>query len=330
MPSKKYLVTGGTGFIGSALVRRLLESGHRVRILDNQSRGHSGRLGDVLQDVELQEGDIRDAGAVLRAAKGMDGICHLAYVNGTEFFYTVPERVLEIAVKGMTNVIDACIKESVSELILASSSEVYHLAPQIPTPEEVPLIVPDVLNPRFSYGGGKIICELMAINFGRKHIPRVLIFRPHNVFGPDMGWEDVIPQIVLRMRELCRREKGSILFPIQGTGKETRAYTFIEDCVEGVAVLMEKGQHLGIYHLGVEEERSIEDVARAVGRQFGREIEIVPGPEARGATPRRCPDTSKLRALGFAPRVPFDKGLALTVRWYDEHADRAPGRSWDR
>ena len=327
MAAKKYLVTGGTGFIGSALVRRLLKAGHRVRVLDNQSRGHPRRLGGVLHEVELVDGDMRDAAAVRRAARGIDGICHLAYVNGTEFFYTMPEVILEIAVKGMMHVIDACLSEKIGELILASSSEVYQLPPVIPTPEEVPLVVPDVLNPRYSYGGGKIICELLAVNYGRKHIPRVLIFRPHNVIGPDMGWEHVVPQFVLRMRELCKKEKGTLRFPIQGTGKETRSFIYVEDCVDGVAVLMEKGRHLGIYHVGAKEERTVEELAHAVGRHFGREIEIVPGPEAKGATPRRCPDTAKLRALGFTPRVPFEDALALTAKWYDEHAGEAPKKA---
>jgi len=327
MAAKKYLVTGGTGFIGSALVKRLLKAGHRVRVLDNQSRGHPRRLEGVLQDVELIDGDMRSAEAVRKAAQGMDGICHLAYVNGTEFFYTMPEVILEIAVKGMMNVIDACLAEKVPELILASSSEVYHLPSKIPTPEEVPLIVPDVLNPRFSYGGGKIICELLAINYGRKHIPRVLIFRPHNVFGPDMGWEHVIPQFVLRMKDLCQKGVGRIRFPIQGTGKETRSFIFVDDCVAGVAVIMEKGAHLGIYHVGTMEERTVEELARAVGQHFGREIELVPGPEAKGATPRRCPDTAKLQALGFKPQATFEGALALTARWYAEHAHEAPKKT---
>jgi len=323
MAAKKYLVTGGTGFIGSALVRRLLKVGHRVRVLDNQSRGHPRRLDGVRHDVELIDGDMRSAEAVRKAAQGVDGICHLAYVNGTEFFYTMPEVILEIAVKGMLNVIDACLVEKVSELILASSSEVYHLPSEIPTPEDVPLLVPDVLNPRFSYGGGKIISELLAINYGRKHIPRVLIFRPHNVFGPDMGWEHVVPQFVLRMKELCQKGTGRIRFPIQGTGQETRSFIFVEDCVDGVAVLMEKGAHLGIYHVGTSEERTVEELARAVGRHFGREIDLVPGPEAKGATPRRCPNTLKLQALGFKPQVSFEAALALTAHWYDEHAHEA-------
>jgi nucleoside-diphosphate-sugar epimerase len=326
MTAKHYLVTGGTGFIGSALVKRLLQRGCRVRVLDNQSRGHARRLDAVRRDVEVIDADIRDTDAVCKAAKGVDGLCHLAYVNGTEFFYTMPEVVLDIAVKGMISVIEACLREKVGELILASSSEVYQSPPTIPTPEDVPLVVPDVLNPRYSYGGGKIISELIAINYGRKHIPRVLIFRPHNVFGPDMGWEHVIPQFVLRMRELCKTESGTLRFPIRGTGEETRSFIFVDDCIEGIAVLMEKGIHLGIYHIGTAEERTIAQVARAVGRHFGREIEIVPGPGAVGETPRRCPDVSRLAGLGFAPRVSFEHGLAATARWYDDNADQQPKR----
>src|SRR5476649_2219530 len=88
---KKYLVTGGTGFIGSAIVKRLVQSGETVVCLDNNSRGAARKLGEHAADVELVEADIRDAGAVARAARGVDSILHLAFINGTEFFYNQPE-----------------------------------------------------------------------------------------------------------------------------------------------------------------------------------------------------------------------------------------------
>ena len=103
-------------------------------------------------------------------------------------FYTKPELVLDIGIKGIVNVIEASISKGIKDFVLASSSEVYQTPPVVPTSENVPLVVPDPLNPRYSYGGGKIISELMAINYGRKYFDRTVIFRPHNVYGPDMGW----------------------------------------------------------------------------------------------------------------------------------------------
>src|SRR6516165_12187104 len=185
---KHYLVTGGTGFIGAGLVRVLLASGARVRVFDNNSRGSKEKFDRDAARPELIVGDICDADVVADAVRGVAGVCHLAYINGTEFFYTKPETILEVAVKGMMNVIDACIAHKVPELALFSSSEVYHAPAKVPTDETAPLIVPDVLNPRYSYGGGKIISELLALNFGRKNLQRVVILRPHNVYGPDMGW----------------------------------------------------------------------------------------------------------------------------------------------
>ena len=213
-----YLVTGGTGFLGSALVRRLVADGHRVRVFDNNSRGRAARLADLDGRVEYVEGDIRDARAVAAAVAGVDSVCHLAFINGTEFFYSQPDLVLDVAVKGMANVLDACRAAGVGELILTSSSEVYQSPPRIPTDETAPLSIPDPLNPRYSYAGGKIINELMAINHGRRHLKRVVIVRPHNVYGPDMGWEHVIPQLVVRMKRLAETEGDPIPFPIQGTG----------------------------------------------------------------------------------------------------------------
>jgi nucleoside-diphosphate-sugar epimerase len=321
LTGRTFLVTGGTGFIGSALVRALVAGGARVRSLDNDSRGAARRLREVASDVELHVGDIRDAQAVSRAVAGVDCVCHLAYVNGTEYFYSKPDLVLDVALRGMLNVIDACREHAVGDLVLASSSEVYQAPPTIPTDERVPLAIPDVLNPRYSYGGGKIACELMAANFGRTGFDRVAIFRPHNVYGPDMGREHVIPQFVLRMEQSCRETAGPVRFPIQGSGQETRAFVYIDDLIDGVLRVIEQGEHLGIYHIGTDQEVTIEHLAKEVGRCFSREVEVVPGDLLLGSTPRRCPDISKIRSFGFAPRTSLDVGLPKTVDWYLDHLD---------
>lgn len=321
----RILVTGGSGFIGSALVKALVGAGHRVRVLDDNSRGSPRRLSGVEKDIEFIAGDIRDGDAVARAAAGMDEVHHLAFVNGTEFFYSQPELVLDVGVRGMINVLDACNRHNVGTLVLASSSEVYQTPPRIPTAEDAPLVVPDVQNPRYSYGAGKLISEVLAINYGRKRFERVLIFRPHNVYGPDMGWEHVIPQFALRLHALAQSQTADPLpFPIQGTGEDTRSFCYVDDLVAGVMVMRDKGAHLGIYHIGTQEEVTIGDLARRVARAAGRRIEVQAGPPAAGGTPRRCPDISKLASLGYKPRVPLDEGLKPTLEWYWRNADRAP------
>ena len=321
----KILVTGGSGFIGSGLVKALLRDGHRVRVLDDNSRGAPRRLAEVANDIEFIAGDIRDAEAVSTAARGVDEVHHLAFVNGTEFFYSAPDLVLDVGVKGMTNVIDGCRAAGVGRLVLASSSEVYQTPPRVPTDESAPLIVPDPTNPRYSYGAGKIISEMLAINHGRKHFERVLIFRPHNVYGPDMGWEHVIPQFALRMKMASAQQPGGRLkFEIQGDGRQTRSFCHVDDLVQGVMAMRAKGEHLGIYHVGTTEEISIGELARRVAAHAGREIELVSRPAPPGGTARRCPDIGKLAKLGYAPRVPLAQGLPPTLDWYWANENLAP------
>ena len=322
--SKTYLVTGGTGFIGAGVVKRMLQDGAKIRILDNNSRGRMRRIESVLSKVEMMEGDIRDPQTVMKACEGVDSVIHLAYVNGTEYFYTKPELVLDVGVKGMVNILDACIHHKIKEFVLASSSEVYQTPPTVPTKEDVPLIVPDPLNPRYSYGGGKIICELMAINYGRKFFDRVLIFRPHNVYGPDMGFEHVLPQFATRVTRLAQQQNGVIPFPIQGSGEEKRSFIYIDDFAEGFNCMLKKGEHLGIYHIGTTQELSIREAAQLVAKSLDHNINIVPGPLREGGTLRRCPDITKLRGLGFEPKVTPAEGFALTAKWYAAHVDEAP------
>ncbi len=323
--NKSYLVTGGTGFLGSAVVRALVRAGYAVRVLDNNFRGAKEKLREAEKKIEFIEGDVRDAGTVTRAAKGVRGILHFAFINGTEYFYTKPDLVLDVGIRGMLSVLEACATHKTEELFVASSSEVYQTPPKIPTPEDVPMSIPDPLNPRYSYAAGKILSEILALHGGLRELKRLVLFRPHNVYGPDMGFEHVVPEFVLRMKELKGNGGGKIKFPIQGSGEETRAFVFVDDFVQGLMRLMEKGEHRGIYNIGNDEELSIRAVAEEVGRFFDVSVEVVPGKIQPGSVKRRCPDISKLRALGYEPKVPFKEGLPIAARWYVENADRGGG-----
>ncbi len=332
----RHLVTGGAGFIGSALVRRLVALGEEVRVFDDLSRGDMRRLPKSPQGWTLLEGDIRDRESVAKALNGCDIIWHLAYVGDTQRFYDNPKMVWDIGVNGIANVLDVCEHQGGKELFLVSSSETYQIQPEgmTPTPETVPLSVPDVLNPRASYGGGKIASELGALAYSMSGLlKRTVIMRPHNVTGPDMGTGHVIPQFAVRMRqliearttvtyegggsvELATNSDDPLPFPIQGTGKETRSFIYIDDLIDAFLILYLKGEDRGIYHIGTMDERTIAQVAHEVADCFGRKINVVPGQLAAGSPPRRLPDISKIRALGFEPKVGFKEAVARTVEWY--------------
>tara|TARA_A100001015_G_C15040164_1_gene739103 strand:- start:2012 stop:2980 length:969 start_codon:yes stop_codon:yes gene_type:complete len=318
---KKYLVTGGSGFIGSALVKGLLGKGNYVRVFDNNSRGNLRRLNDVIDNIDFFKGDIRNIDDCEEACEGIDSVCHLAFVNGTEYFYEKPELVLEVGVKGMMNILDASLKKNIKELILASSSEVYQTPKLVPTDETTELIIPDPMNPRYSYGGGKLISELLTINYGRKYFDRTIIFRPHNVYGPDMGWEHVIPQFILRMNELIKEDPDKIAFPIQGSGEETRAFIYIEDFISGLLKVIDNGENLNIYHIGNESEIAMKELAESIGKIFDKNIEVIPGELTHGSTLRRCPDITKIKALGYKPKHTLNDGLLKTIEWYNNNLD---------
>lgn len=309
----RILVTGGAGFIGSALVRRLLKSGHTVRVLDDYSRGVPRRLADIASQIEMVQGDVCDALSVDSAVESMEIVFHLAAVNGTENFYHHPDRVLEVMVKGTMHTMDSAIKHKVKRYLLASSSEVYQQPTHVPTTESERLIIPDVLNPRFSYSGGKLIAELLGFHYLQKRGIETIIFRPHNIYGPDMGSEHVIPQFIHRLRDLPDGSANPVEFSIQGTGKETRAFCFVSDAVEALAILMDKGKAGELYHIGTDHEVTIEEVALLLAKEMKKNITLVPGELQAGSTLRRCPDITKIRALGFTPQVSLEQGMAMTA-----------------
>lgn len=321
---KSYLLTGGTGFIGRNIAIELIKKNNQVRILDNNFRGNLKALTVYKKDFEFLEGDIRDAETVKKACQGIDRVIHLASINGTEFFYTKPEIVLDVSTRGILNIIDACLWQGVSELFIASSSEIYHQPKIVPTPENVAMIIPDAYNPRFSYAGGKIISELLAIHYGKRYLKRSIIFRPHNVYGPEMGWEHVIPQFLIRMKRLASKHKHTLNFPIQGTGRESRSFMYISDFVDGLMFLIKKGKHLETYNIGSQEEITINKLGKEIANIYDRKIKIIPGKIQKGGTHRRVPNISKIKKLGYKNRVSLSKGLLKTARWYNFNTHKLP------
>ncbi len=314
----KTLITGGCGFIGSALVKRLLEKGESIRVIDNCSRGEARRLKTIIGDLEFLQGDIRDKDFVNSSCKDVSKIHHLAYINGTKNFYNKPELVLDVATSGIINLYNACLNNNINEFLLASTSEVYQLPNNIPTSESERLIIPDVHNPRYTYGGGKILCELMTLHAISKIVNKVVVYRPHNVYGPDMGEDHVMPEFFRRLNSIKKTNRLKTIndFKIQGDGSETRSFIHINDFLDALLLLDKSGKNNNIYHIGNNDEVSIEKIANLIAKELHVNINIIPGELEKGSTKRRCPDISKISKLGYQQKVSLEKGISTLREWY--------------
>ena len=316
MKKKNFLITGGTGFIGSNISNLLIKNNHKVKIFDNNSRGSIQKIKKIKNKLKFIKGDIRNINHLNKSFKKVDAVIHLAYVNGTKNFYEEPVKILDIAVKGIINVIDCCIKNNVKELYLASSSEVYQTPNKIPTDENEPLKVPDVFNPRFSYGGGKIISELMGIHYGKKFFKKLVIFRPHNVYGPNMGYDHVVPEFITRLMKMKKNNKN---FEIQGSGNETRSFIYIDDFISAFDLIIKKGKHLNIYNIGTQEKIKISRLAKIISSFFNKKIILKRKNIRKGSAKNRTPNINKLKKLGFKRKFSLSSGLSKTINWYKKY-----------
>ena len=213
----------------------------------------------------------------------------------------------------MVNLLDSAVEQGVEEFFLASSSEVYNNPSTIPTPEAVPLVIPNPLNPRYSYSGGKIISELLAIH-NSKNFKKTVIFRPHNVYGPAMGLEHVVPQFIMQMKDL--KNKNNNDFYIQGTGKQSRSFIYIDDFTSALMLLLKKAKNLETYNIGSENEISIKELAFLIAKKMNLKINIITGQISEGSPQRRCPDVIKIKKLGFTAKTSLEEGLTKTINWY--------------
>lgn len=299
--------------------------GHDVSVLDDASRGARSNLSELEGAPSLLVGDVRDRNTVEAACRRMDVVVHLAAVQGTGTFYRAPDRVLDVNVGGTLEVVRAAAFAGVRRLVFASSSEVYADPPYVPTPETVPAVIPDVRNPRFSYSGSKLVGELLVIHFSQVRGLENTILRYHNVYGPKMGWDHVIPQFITRL------ERGEA-FTVQGDGTQTRAFCFVSDAVDAtIAAITRTEAGSEIMNVGNDErEWTINELIEHLERVSARRISPVYVASPPGSTPRRMPDISRARRiLGYSPRVSLPEGLATTYAWYKDAIARGLGPAAD-
>ena len=306
---KNVLVTGGTGFIGSNICKYLVDSGHHVTVFDNNSRGNLKRLKDLKNSIKFFKGDIRDKNRLRKSFNKIDTVIHLAYINGTKNFYEKPIEVLDVGIKGIFNILEISKEKKIKEFYLASSSEVYQKPNKIPTNENEILKVPDIFNPRYSYGSGKIISELLSIYFAKKFFKKLVIFRPHNIYSEDMGQGHVIPNFINKIKNSKK------YFSIKGSGNEIRSFMYITDFIQSFDLIFRKGRNLQVYNLGTNEKIRIKDLANLLLKKLNKKLKVRNLKSFKGNTPIRCPDIRKIRKLGFRQKIKLKQGLDIVLKY---------------
>jgi nucleoside-diphosphate-sugar epimerase len=301
----RYLVTGGLGFLGQAVTQVLLDQNNEVIVFDNLFRGKAKLEGT--DRLKVVYGDIRDLDSFSDAVEEIDSIIHLAYINGTKHFYNMPDQVIEVGIKGMLNVLEVAKLKRVKEVVLFSTSEVYQQPQTIPTPEKVPLIIPDVLNSRYSYGGSKAACELMLVHIGGQFLENWKIVRPHNIYGKNMGDEHVIPNLISKIR------KSNEKLEVQGNGEQTRSFCYIDDFKQGIKLIINDSTVNQIYNIGTPEEISINALASKIMGLMNKSLRIVNTPANSGETIRRVPDVEKILKMGYKPQFLLNDGLRMVI-----------------
>lgn len=319
LTSKKVLVTGAGGFIGSHLVQRLVQEGARVRaMIHYNSRSHWGLLEDlpkqVLDEVEIIAGDVQDPFSVQKAVGGCDTVFHLASLIAIPYSYVAPQSYVMTNVLGTLNVMQACLAAGVRRVVHTSTSETYGTALYVPIDEKHPL------QGQSPYSASKIgadkIAESYYLSFG---LP-VVIIRPFNTYGPRQSARAVIPTIISQVH------KGGVLK--LGSLHPTRDLNYVSDTVEGFLRISTAEKGIGqVVNIGSGREISIGELAATIMKVMGKELELVSDDQRvrpeKSEVERLLADNSKARELaGWEPRVSLSEGLQRTVDWVLQHASR--------
>ncbi len=303
------LVTGGCGFIGANLVPQLVHSGHQVRVLDNLSRGRREYLQDI-PDIEIIENDICSSSAMEKAVKDVDVVIHLAAFGSVTESVRDPTENFNINVHGTFNVLDACRKSAISQMIFASTGGALIGNAEPPVNEQS---VPRPISP---YGSSKLCGEGYCSGFSESFGIKITALRFANVIGPYSGHKK--GAVTAFMKAIVEDRP----ITIYGEGLTTRDFLFVEDLCDGIIKALHANLNgFNVMHLSSGREVRIIDLAKQVIKSAGKQdYKIVYLPRRRGEVERNFANYDLARRLiGFEPRNSLVSALEKTWRWFGEN-----------
>lgn len=290
----KVFITGGSGFIGSYLVRHLLEQGHEIRIVDL-------RKPDIKhKNIEFVNKSIMDG--LAEDIQGCDVVYHFAAILGVANSDSRPLETMRINLEGSVNVFKSAVEANVKRMIYASSSEVYG------EPRELPIREDSTKGPVSTYGVSKLAAEIYAMAYNHEFGTDIRIARFFNVYGPGQSNNFVIPIFI-------NNALKNMPLKVFGDGLQTRCFTFVEDIADGVLKVLEKGKAGEAYNIGNDKPTTILELAETIKELTGSKSKIIKAGFGKDTRLKereieyRIPDISKIKALGWKPKTTVREGI---------------------
>lgn len=317
MSKKRFLVTGGAGFIGSHIVEALVNGGAYVRVLDNFSSGKLENLSFARslgsQTFELIRGDIRSAGTCLKSTKGIDFVLHQAALRSVPKSFLDPKEYNEVNIQGTLNLLNYAEQNKIKMFVFASSSSVYGDVKSFPEKED---FLPGPISPyALTKVAGEYYCRVFSKNYGL----RTVALRYFNVFGPKQSLDDEYAVVIPKFITCLLNTKQP---PIYGTGKQSRDFTYISNVVEAnIRAAQSKNINCEVFNIGSGRDYSVLSLAQILNSILQKNILPVFLPKRRGDVFRTKADISRAkRLLGYSPETNFIDGLKLTVEYFKKNA----------
>lgn len=317
---KKILVTGSDGFIGSHLTEELVKAGYQVKAFVYYNSFNTwGWLdtlpSDVMKNVEIFQGDVRDPNGVKEAMKGTAAVFHLAALIAIPFSYHSPDTYVDTNIKGTLNILQAAREQDLERVLVTSTSEVYGTAQYVPMDEKHPF------QGQSPYSATKIGADRLAESFYRSFQLPVSIVRPFNTFGPRQSARAVIPTIITQL--LAGKEKIHL-----GSLTPTRDFNYVKDTVNGFIKIYESEKTIGEeINIATQHEISIGELAEELIRQINPNTKIVCDEERlrpeKSEVNRLLGSNKKIKELtDWKPVYSFEEGLSETISFFKDNMDK--------
>lgn len=299
----RFLITGGAGFLGTALANRLVQDGHQVRVIDDLSAGDPSRLDER---VLFTRGSVTDRPKLWTLLHDVDCVYHLAARVLVSESILYPREYNEVNVGGTVSVMEAMRDAGVRRVVFTSSGAVYGEQAHQPVREDF------LPNPQSPYAVSKLAAEYYVRTIGALWGIETVILRIFNAYGPGQNLPPSHPPVVPRFLSQALRGGSLVIF---GGGGQTRDFVYVDDVVEAlVAAATATDVDRRIINIGSGRATSINDLARLVARVVGEEVEVLHSPAESGGVSQLCADiTAARRMLGYEPKIDLEQGLRLTI-----------------